>query len=409
MANKKNKRTGKEKKGFKISKNLKIAIISIAAIVVIAISVTTTVSVIKKKKAEKTVSIAFYGLSENYVNLLQEFIPKEEKIILKCDVLSEGSIDLGALKNKYDMLFTWKGEITDSLEASSENIPPRILDTIASSLRNNKCIPILLDHYELDYSLEVINQIDRDIPNSYPGFLNYLNQSKNYVFSPFFCPGSNDRTLAAFVGAIIQANGGEGVYKKFIEELKNDTPFENLLDVNLGNNITLRSVLDSLKSWPEEGYCHPLWYNANSSDLLYFTESNQVGVFFTNLQEHREIPYKVITRYESYVLPPASSTIKFGIIAPSICGMLISDNSNAKRYLAEFFTADAQELLSENTRLAPTHLRAQPCDRQADDVRYWAASCPAGALPDLSLAAFQRKPEKLKTFTDSIRNYIRNN
>ena len=409
MANKKNKNENKNsKKQSGLGKNGKIFIITVAVMVLIAVSVTTIVSVVNKKQAEKTVRVAFYGLSEEYCSILQEFLPNEEKINLICDVLSDGALDLGMIKEKYDMIFTWNGEVTDALSASSTEIPAKILEVLPSSLRNKKCVPILLDHCELAYSKEVVQKTEKDIPTSFPAFLNYLNEARQFVFSPFFCNGAEDRILTAFVGAIVQAIGGEEAYNLLIDELKKGNSFEEVLDINLGlTNFTLRSILDSLKTWPEEGYVHPAWFNAKGNDLIYFAEENQIGVFLTFLEDHREIPYNVISKYEAFVLPPSSSTIKFGIIAPAVSAMLISDNANAKRYLAAYFTQEAQETLSDKTRLAPVHARAQAYDRQADDVRFWAASCPAGALPDLALAAYQRNPEGLKQFADDLRAYIK--
>ena len=411
MANKKNNESKATKRSIKparLGRNGKIFLFTVLAMIIIAVSVTTTISIVNKKKAERTVRVAFYGISEEFCEILKEFIPVEDKIDLKCDILTEGALDLSAVKEKYDLFFTWKGEVTDALSASSEEIPGKILDVMPSSLRNDKCAPILLDHCELAYSKEVVEKIGKDIPNSFPGFLNYLSQAKQYVFSPFFCNGAEDKILTAFVGAIIQAIGGESAYNLLIEALRNNTPFEALLDMNLGlTTFTLRSVLDSLKTWPEEGYSHPAWFNGRGNDLVYFAHDKQIGVFFTYLQEHRKIQYDIISQYEAFVLPPSSSTIKFGIIAPSICGMLISDNANAKRYLGEFFTSEAQEALSDRTRLAPVHARAQAYDRQADDVRYWAASCPAGAIPDVYNAAYQRNPDGNKKFADEIRNYIK--
>ena len=144
--NSKNKKNQKSEKSQKTNKIVKMVVIIVLALCVVISGITATVSTIKKKKAEKTVRIAFYGLSDEYVKILQEKIPVEEKIILKMDVLSEGALDLGAVKQKYDMLFTWKGEVTDALEASSENIPARIVECMPSSLRNKKCVTILLDH-----------------------------------------------------------------------------------------------------------------------------------------------------------------------------------------------------------------------------------------------------------------------
>jgi hypothetical protein len=87
--------------------------------------------------------------------------------------------------------------------------------------------------------------------------------------------------------------------------------------------------------------------------------------------------------------------------------MLLSDNSNAKRYIANFFTEETQTEFSDKTNLAPVHSRAQAYDRQADDVRFWAASCAGGAVPDLYLAAYQRRPEELKKLCGEVRSYVR--
>ncbi len=390
------------------TKTIKLVISIVVGLMVVAFGITATVSFVNKKKADKTVRVAFYGLSEEFCNILKEKLPQEEGINLVCDVLSDGAVDLASIKQKYDLLFTWKGEVTDALEDSSAEIPQKILEVLPSSLKNKKCVPIFLDHFELAYNKTVVENTTQNIPNSFPAFLSFLSQAKTQVFSPFFCAGADARTIAAFVGAIIEAIGGVKSYNLFIDELKNGTPFEELLDKELGiEGFTLRSVLDSLKAWPKEGYTHPAWFNGTDNDLVYFASDNQVAVFFTTLQKHRKIEYNVISRFESYVMAPSSSTIEFGIIAPSVCGMLISENSNAKRYLAEFFTEEAQAEISDKTRLAPVHLRAQAYDRQADDVRFFAASCPAGALPDVYLAAFQRNQAGFTEFAGQIRNYLR--
>ncbi|MBO4640981.1 MAG: hypothetical protein J5710_14625 [Treponema sp.] len=405
---KKNSKNKKKSNNKKINKTVLCVITIILCICGVISGTLATISTIKKSKAEKTVRVAFYGLSEEYVKILQDKIPVEEKITLKCDVISEGNIDLGALKQKYDMLFTWKGEITDTLEASSEDIPAKILEVIPSSLRNKKCVPILLDHCELAYSKAVVENTTQNVPSSFPTFLNYLNLAKNEVFSPFFCAGADDRVLTAFVGSLIEANGGVSAYNDLIEELKAGTEFEELLDKELGTaKVTLRFVLNMLQSWPKEGFVHPAWFNGQQNDLLYFAHDNHVGVFFTFLKDHRNIPYETISKFESFVMPPVSSTTEYGIIAPAISCMLLTGNSNCKRYIAEFFTEDAQEDLSNLTKLAPVHSRAQAYDRQADDVRFWAASCPGGALPDLYLAVYQRNSAAFTEFAKNIRNMVK--
>ncbi len=366
------------------------------------------VRTIKKRRADRTVRVAFYGLSEEMCSLLKEKIPLEENIILEIDVISEGAFDTALVKEKYDMLFTWKGEITDTLEASAEEIPARILENIPNSLRKEKCIPVILDNCELSFSKEVLKKLDTETLTSFKGFNDYLNKAKGVVFSPFFCNGAEDRILIDLVGAIVMAKGGLTAYNKLIEELRKAENLEDVLDVNLGGQgLKLRSVLDMLKSWPKEGLTHPAWYNGRGNDLVYFAEDKQLACFFTLLSEHRKIQYNVIKNYEASLFPADVNASNYGLIAPAVCAMLLSDNANCKRYLANFFTEEAQTDFSNKTMLAPVHYRAQPYDRQADDVRFWSASCAGGAVPDLYYAVYQRRPEDLKKICTQIREYVK--
>ena len=395
---------------IKITKKNLLIIIAVICGLLLLTGTIIGVRAYKKNKADRTVRIAFYGLSEEMCSLLKEKIPQEENIILNFAVISDGDFDAGLVKDKYDMLFTWRGEITDTLSASSEEIPQRIFETIPSSLRDKKkkCIPILLDHCELTFYSKVLRDTNMDIPYNFTAYKNFLNVAKGKVFSPFFCNGAEDRILIDFVGALVLAEGGLNAYNKLIDELRKAEDLDTLLDVKLNEKeLTLRSVLAMLKEWPGQGLTHPSWYNGRGNDLLYFAEDGQLASFFTLLSEHRKIPYNVIKNYESSLFPPDFSPNDYGLIAPAVSAMLLTDNSNCKRYLADFFTEDAQTDLSDKTCLAPVHYRAQAYDRQADDVRFWAASCAGGALPDLYYAVYQRKPEDLKKICGEIRSYVR--
>ena len=406
---KKSKKKIKENKDFKIKKSTLYAIIGAVAGIVVIVSTVCIVHSIKKRIADRTVRIAFYGLSEDKCELLKKYIPQEEDIILEFDVISDNAFEPSVVKQKYDMLFTWKGEITDLLSGVAEDIPAKILETMPQSLRDKKCVPILLDHCEFSYQTDVLKKTDfENLPTSFNSFKEYLNSAKNVVFSPFFCNGAEDRILIDFVGSLVMANGGLNSYQKLLAEMKKVETLEEIIDVDLsGNGFTLRQVLDMLKDWPKQGLTHSAWYNGRGNDLLYFAEDNQLGVFFTLLSEHRKIPYNVIKNYETFLVPPNFDGSNYGLIAPAISCMLISDNQNCKRYIANFFTEDAQVELSNQTNLAPVHYRAQAYDRQADDVRFWAASCKGGAVPDLYLGVYQRKTEELAKMCTEIRNYVR--
>ena len=404
------KNSKKSKTNLKINKQTMLIIIAAVCAVLLITGTIIGIRAYKKHKADRTVRIAFYGLSENMVDLLKEKIPQEENIILNFDVISDGDFDAGVVKNKYDMLFTWKGEITDTLSASAEDIPQRIFESIPSSLRDKKkkCIPIVLDHCELSFYSKVLTDTNTTIPYSFSSYKEYLKVAKGKVFSPFFCNGAEDRILIDLMGAIVLAEGGLKAYNKLIDELRKVESLEALLDVKLDEkDLTMRSILDMLKEWPKEGYTHPSWYNGRGNDLVYFAESNQLGSFFTLLSEHRKIPYNVIKNFESSLFPAEVNANNYGLIAPAVSVMLLSDNSNCKRYIGAFFTEEAQTEFSDKTNLAPVHYRAQAYDRQADDVRFWAASCAGGAVPDLYLAVYQRRPDDLAKMCAEIRGYSR--
>ena len=408
---KKNSKNKQERKPVKLTKKQMITFAGIFTAILLLAAAIITVKTVQKRRADRTVRIAFYGLSEKYVEILKSKIPVEENIILETDIIANDNFDIGVVKNKYDMLFTWRGEVTDLLADVSEKIPARIFETIPRSLRDSekKVIPILLDNCEFTYSNEALKKTSSaEPPVTFDDFKNFLNESKSYVFSPFFASGSDDRTLIDLTGALVMAEYGLAGYKKYIEALRNAETLDSVLDVTLsGSSGTLRSILDTLKNWPAEGLVHPAWYKGNDSDLYYFAQSKQLGVFFTTLSHHREIPYNVISNYEANKVPSNASATNYGLIAPSICCMLLTDNSNCKRYVEGFFTEDTQEELSNLTNLAPVHSRVQAYDRQADDVRYWAASCAGGAVPDIYLAVFQRDSNKLAKLCEEIRNYVR--
>ena len=88
--NKKSKKNLKEKKDFKIKKSTLFTIIGVVAGIAIIVSTVCIVRTVKKRIEDRTVRVAFYGLSEDKCELLKKYIPQEENIILEFDTISEG-------------------------------------------------------------------------------------------------------------------------------------------------------------------------------------------------------------------------------------------------------------------------------------------------------------------------------
>lgn len=385
-----------------------IPIIVIFSVILIISASLVTRAVINKKLRDRTVKVAFFGLSDDLCKLIESKTPLLEEVKFTFDIIPEKGLELSILKDKYDVLFTWKGSVTSALSTAAQTIPDKVLVSAPTSLRDKKAMPILLDHYEMTFSKSVATALDYNIGSNLPTFINYLESSKKKVFSPFFANGGEDRTLLALVGSLVEAYGGVEAYKVFINEIKKNQDFETLLDAPLNaKGLTLRKVMIQLKSFSEQGLAHPQWFAGRKNDLVYFAQDNQIGAFFTSLSVHRTIPYNIIKNFESSYFPFVDYSVPHGILAPAVTCVLLSDNSNGEKYLQNLMSVEVQEDLSNATMLAPVHYRAQAYDRQADDVRYWAASCAGGALPDPALAAFQTNNNAIGVLASDIREFLR--
>lgn len=383
-------------------------IFSIIVIVSVIVISSVTILSIRKKIDDKTVKIAFYGLSQNLCQAIQQEFLEDERISAKYDLLAAGNVDLGNITNKYDMIFAWNGEVTQSLSKSAERIPAKVFENIPISLRNEYCIPILLDHFELDFNTDLIEKTQVNPLESFQSFTDFLQESKKYVFSPFFTYGIDEKMLLALTGSFVEALGGLESYKNLIDLMKT---YENLEDFcNIGLNedgLCYADVLNMLKVWPKEEIIHPQWTVANRIDLEVFASDNQVACFYTNLSEHRKIKYEIVSKFSAAKMPVVNEDIPHCLIAPSVNCVLISDNSNSKKILKKLFTEDVQTRLSDKTMLAPVSYRAEAYDSLADDVRFLAASCEGGVEPDLFNAVFQRDNEKMNLIANQIRGYLR--
>ena len=74
------------------------------------------------------------------------------------------------VSEKFDLFFTWNGEISDTLSKFSEDLPSKIIQTIPTSLRSKKTYPLALDHFELAYFQPVFDKNGLEEPGSWKEF-----------------------------------------------------------------------------------------------------------------------------------------------------------------------------------------------------------------------------------------------
>ena len=383
-------------------------IFSIIVIVSVIVISSVTILSIRKKIDDKTVKIAFYGLSQDLCQAIQQEFLEDEKISAKYDLLAAGNVDLGNITNKYDMIFAWNGEVTQSLSKSAERIPAKVFENIPISLKNEYCIPILLDHFELAFNTDLIEKTQVNPLESFQSFTDFLQESKKYVFSPFFTYGIDEKMLLALTGSFVEALGGLEAYKNLIDLMKTYKNLEDFCNIGLNEDgLCYADVLNMLKVWPKEEIIHPQWTVANRIDLEVFASDNQIACFYTNLSEHRKMKYETVSKFSVAKMPVVNEDAAHCLIAPSVNCVLISNNSNAKNFLKKLLTVEVQSRLSDKSMLAPVCYRAESYDSLADDVRFWAASCEGGVEPDLFNAVFQRDNNKMILIANEIRDYLR--
>lgn len=383
-------------------------IFSIIVIVSVIVISSVTILSIRKKIDDKTVKIAFYGLSQDLCQAIQQEFLEDERISAKYDLLAAGNVDLGNITNKYDMIFAWNGDVTQSLSKSVERIPSKVFENIPISLKNEYCIPILLDHFELAFNTDLIEKTQVNPLESFQSFTDFLQESKKYVFSPFFTYGIDEKMLLALTGSFVEALGGLEAYKNLIDLMKTYKNLEDFCNIGLNEDgLCYADVLNMLKVWPKEEIIHPQWTVANRIDLEVFASDNQIACFYTNLSEHRKMKYETVSKFSVAKMPVVNEDVAHCLIAPSVNCVLISNNSNAKNFLKKLLTVEVQTRLSDKSMLAPVCYRAESYDSLADDVRFWAASCEGGVEPDLFNAVFQRDNNKMVLIANQIRDYLR--
>lgn len=393
-----------------MKKKTKIILISAIVLFVLAF-VLSIVLIYNKKQRDKTVKIAFYDVSKEISDTIKNQLTGSDNIKIQFYNLNEKTFNSESINKKYDILFIKDGLVADELSKKARPVSDKIMELMPSSYRSSKIkVPVVLDHYEFAYNKNSARNAGKELPTSFTDFINYLEVMKDYNFSPFFCVGGDDDILLALLSVVAESLVGKEGYEKFGKLFLENETLEEIIDKSIGNagidDVSLRYILDILKTWPEKGYTHPNWYKANKNDLDFFIEQNQVSVVFMSLSQHRTIPFRYIKEFLEERSPYYSNAINHSLICPKVVVMQFGNNGNTKKMISQIVSMDAQAAISEKSLLAPVNSHAQAHDTQSDDVRFWAASCLGGPVPPVGDLAFQKKDEAKKAICEEIRNYL---
>ncbi|MCR5045962.1 MAG: hypothetical protein K6A42_05250 [Treponema sp.] len=384
-----------------------LLILIAAAVVIVAAGIFITVAVINAK----TIKVAFYGLDERVQKAVKGEIDKMNFRRVRYYVLDEEEIISNDYKKKYSILIMKNSLLAKMSEDDFIPMREEIFEALPTSIRNSTlsssgkshyALPLLLDHFEIAYYRILQEQLNFEPPQSYGALLRCLEKMKEEIDIPLVCAGANDNNLFAFVSVMSEILYGAEDYKKMLSVVKDNA---SLNKDNLPEELT--RVLDEIKAMQNKELLYPAWTKTSSRDIVYFMQERKIGAVSMYLSDRRKIEYNLIKYYDSNFFPRYNNRVEHGLIAPLISAFLLTKKTNAALVLSRLVSSDVQSELSNMSLLAPVASRAESVDRQADDVRFWAASSAAGALGGIEEEC-ETTGERRHLLAQKIRAYLEN-
>lgn len=401
-----------------MNNSMKKRIIIIVSIVVVLAIAGLTLGIIINHHNNKALKVGFYNLEKEIVEPLKSIIQKTYAGEIKFTDLSEQNYDVKKISRKYDLFFSWNGNAVEQLEKYSAEISSDCSQKLISSIKTQKNLPLLLDHYEMAYLTNARERAGVDFPSDFEEYMAYLFAMKNQVFIPFFTEGKDDDTLLGLISVQAEALCGTEGYKKLVSLINKYGNFYQVWEQEigysstLGTSITLKYIMDGLAAYVPNDLSIANWTNATAKDVKTYASEKQIGVLFSSLSNHRKMDVKIMREYEADRMPVLSVKEDHCLIAPAVCVVNLSAASKkeiAEEILQSLVSDENQSYLSDETKLAPVNSRCRAFDVQADDVRYLAAIAPSGPAPDIANACFQTDMAKKTKFVEEIRKYLSGN
>ena len=401
-----------------MNNSMKKRIIIIVSIVVVLAITGLTLGIIINHHNNKALKVGFYNLEKEIVEPLKSIIQKTYAGEIKFTDLSEQNYDVKKISRKYDLFFSWNGNAVEQLEKYSAEISSDCSQKLISSIKTQKNLPLLLNHYEMAYLTKARERAGVDFPSDFEEYMAYLFAMKNQVFIPFFTEGKDDDTLLGLISVQAEALCGTEGYKKLVSLINKYGNFYQVWEQEigysstLGTSITLKYIMDGLAAYVPNDLSIANWTNATAKDVKTYASEKQIGVLFSSLSNHRKMDVKIMREYEADRMPVLSVKEDHCLIAPAVCVVNLSAASKkeiAEEILQSLVSDENQSYLSDETKLAPVNSRCRAFDVQADDVRYLAAIAPSGPAPDIANACFQTDMAKKTKFVEEIRKYLSGN
>lgn len=363
--------------------------------------------VVWSRKSKLTVT--FVNIPDSIKESISTQIVQRSTRPLVFKTLSSDRLNAQKLSKKADMVFSYNGSFGTEISRFAKEIPVSLFQMVPENfLYTSTALPILLEHYGIFYHDSIKQKASAAYASNFEEFELYLQKTKSVTEFPLFVSGGDDARLLAFIGALTESIFGQEAYIELLNALKNYTTIEELLPIPLSSDKTVKDVFDIIINFQKKAYLHPAWLGASIEDLQNYALDTRFSIAFAPLSDFRALGSSLGQDFSMDRLPVLDVKLRHGILAPVIQGCCLSEKKEAMELLGAFSTADVQQELSNQTMLAPASAFASSCDKEADDVRFLAVSCSAGALSDPWAGAFDLDNRRGKSFCADIRFYLKN-
>ncbi len=422
----------------KISKKLLFAIIAVC-ILIIGVGTTFLVNYLINRNI---LTVSFYDLDDKTRLAIEQTIAdtttaSNSNVTFEF-IMLDTSLTLEEQVEETDIVFTLAGKNAESIVKHSVGVPLEQYDNFPKSIGSTGffqntpyAVPIALNHFEISYNAYLLRNYNGGTPlrtfDQLIPFAEYVQRSAPQTGFPFAIAGGDNTTLLLFLSAMVESYYGKDAYTQLVEILrshpiKSKEDFLNLVQQPLRsteNNLeasTLENLFKTVQTWKQWRLIHPEWMFLTEKNILDFIDLERPAVLFMPLSYHRSIPFDDIRYYTTSWFPAGQSSVSRSLIVPTVLGIPLSDKTvkganntekmvNALSILANLASNSTQGTLNDTTEFAPVHSTAQALDKQASDLRLWAAASDS-LLPSIKESAFVTSAE-VSVFCELFRTWLK--
>lgn len=374
-----------------IKSNKKILII--VAVIVTAILLTFLLLIGRATK----IGIYFYDV--------EDFSKKQ--IITYFESLEKIKVQINDNLEKSDLIFSYTNPLLNSDNYKSINdVNVSVLPTSMRALgvtdnKNRIGLPLQLDHIELLFRKSLIDFEDGKETFSTIGELEEILLSHvEPGFYPLMIDGKSNSSLLDLIYLLTVSYYGAEGYFSLIEYIE---------DGSTDDLSQIEDVLNLLINWRKAGILHSEWLNFDSEVVLSFLKDELSIATILRLSEHRKLPLPILRQHEAIPFPLYKETIYASDIPmPTMFCSVLSDsklkNEKIDLLLSGLINNDFQKNLTFASGLGPVNSTSSVMDKQANDVRFWAAA--SGKIVPVKNVYYSYSNDSLDIETVNYDNFL---